>query len=102
MTTEHWIAFWRYLLYGSIGLYFVIAVAVAIGAAFDVSKLLRLLTSSDDAPKPPSPYSTDTPQPSLQGIHDPHPRQVPPAGLGSDAATDRSRSRWMPGRRLAI
>lgn len=55
MTTEHWIAFWRYLLYGSIGLYFVIAVAVAIGAAFDVGKLLRLLTSSDDAPKPPSP-----------------------------------------------
>ncbi len=53
VTTDHWITFWWYLLYGSIGLYFVIAVAVAIGAAFDVGKLLRLLTSSDDAPKPP-------------------------------------------------
>jgi len=55
VTTDHWITFWWYLLYGSIGLYFVIAVAVAIGAAFDVGKLLRLLTSSDDVSNPPSP-----------------------------------------------
>jgi hypothetical protein len=44
MENEGWIAFWKYVLYGSIALYFVIAVVVAIGASFDVRKLLRLLT----------------------------------------------------------
>jgi len=58
MTTEAWTQFWKYLLYGSIGLYFVIALAVAVGAAFDVRKLLQLLTrqsSPEQKQSPPVP-----------------------------------------------
>jgi hypothetical protein len=56
MATEAWIPFWKYLLYGSIGLYFVIALAVTVGAAFDVRKLLQLLArqSSPEHKQPPT------------------------------------------------
>ena len=56
MTPETWTVFWKYVLYGSIGLYFAIALAVAVGGALDVGKLLRFLSrqeTQDQSPSPP-------------------------------------------------
>ena len=56
MTPETWTVFWKYVLYGSIAVYFVIAVAVAVGGALDVGKLLQFLSQrapEDQSPSPP-------------------------------------------------
>jgi hypothetical protein len=54
MTPETWTVFWKYVVYGSIGLYFVIALVVAVGGASDVGKLLQFLSHQAPEDQPPS------------------------------------------------
>ncbi|MFQ6049201.1 MAG: hypothetical protein ACE5K7_07545 [Phycisphaerae bacterium] len=59
MSPQTWTNFWSYFLYAAIGLYFLVAIVVAVGAAFDVAWLLRLLGQP-----PPGPTSTEQSSPA--------------------------------------
>ena len=43
-----WINFWKYLLFGGLGLFAILAVLVAIGGFFDVLSLFKSLKSQMD------------------------------------------------------